>query len=261
VQIFRSYRRRRRLIFGAIVVGVAAPLIYLGVHFSKAGNPQNANGPTVPNPAPEPKHARFTPRNQREVHQVLERFISSAVARHDAARSWNLVSSSLKQGVTRREWNHGKIPVIPYPAADRGLGNWSFVEYSYRKAVGLEVFVFPRPGSGWSAMSADAEVVKGHDGRWRVSYWMPKKFHGPPAVVKATKSKASKAKAKIKHVPKRTATPSAAPPTLEPIKASRAWWALPIGILSLIVVFPITIGVFVWIRNRRAEAEYLRSKR
>lgn len=246
--------------FGAIVVAVSAPLIYLGVHFSNAGDPGNPHGPTVPDYV-QPKHARFTPPNRRAVHRVLKTFISSAVARHDTARSWDLASSSFKQGVTRKEWDRGKVPVIPYPAADRGLGNWSYVEYSYRKAVGLEVFVFPRPGSGWSAMSADVEVVKGHDGRWRVSYWMPKKFHGPPAVAKATESKAAKAKAKLKHVPKRTATPSAAPTTVEPIKASRAWWALPLGILSLIVVLPISVGLFFWVRNRRAYTEYLRSKR
>lgn len=259
MRIFQSYRRRRRLIIAAIVVAVSAPLIYLGVRFSNPGNPENANGPTVPNYV-QPKHARFTPPNRRAVHRLLKSFISSAVARHHVARSWDLASSSLKQDVTRKEWNHGQLPVVPYPAANKGLGDWSYVEYSYRKAVGLEVFVFPRPGSGWSSMSADVEVVKGHDGRWRVSYWMPKKFHGPPAVARATKSKTAKAKAKIKHVPKRTSTPSAAPPTVEPAKASRVYWAIPLGVLSLIIVLPISIGVFFWIRNRRAEAEYQRSR-
>jgi hypothetical protein len=261
VWILRSYRWRRRLIIWTIVVAVASPLIYLGVHFSSGGSPQNANGPTVPNPVQEPKHAPFTPSSRRAVHRLLKDFISTAVARHDVAHSWGLVSSTLKQGVTRKEWNRGQIPVVPYPAADKGLGNWSYVAYSYPKTVGLEVYVFPKPGSGWSAMSADAEVVKGHDGRWRISYWMPKKFHGPPAVAAATKTKSANARAKIKHVPKRSrSAPTQAAPTAQPTKASRAYWAIPLGILSLIVVLPLSIGVFVWIRNRRAEAEYQRSR-
>jgi hypothetical protein len=56
----------------------------------------------------------------------------------------------------------------------------------------------PEAGSGWSAMTADIELVKGHDGQWRVDYWMPKRFHGPPSLAKAkptAKAKATAAKA------------------------------------------------------------------
>ena len=56
------------------------------------------------------------------------------------------------------------------------------------------MFLFPKPGSGWSAMTADVELVKGHDGKWRVDYWMPKRFHGPPSLSTAAKAQA-KAKA------------------------------------------------------------------
>jgi hypothetical protein len=40
-----------------------------------------------------------------------------------------------------------------------------------------------------------------------------------------------------------------------------AWLAIPLGVLAMIVIAPLSIGVFVWLRNRRAAAEYLRSKR
>ena len=76
-----------------------------------------------------------------------------------------------------------------YPAAHKGLGDWSYVKYSYGNTVGLEVFVFPKPGSGYSAMTAAAEVVKDRAGRWSVNYWMPERFHGPAA--KATQVKAT----------------------------------------------------------------------
>ena len=37
-------------------------------------------------------------------------------------------------------------------------------------------------------MTADAEVVKDDNGKWHVNYWMPEKFHGPPAVSAAQKT-------------------------------------------------------------------------
>ena len=67
---------------------------------------------------------------------------------------------SLKQGISREAWNKGDLPVAPYPAAKRGLGTWSFVQYSYTDTVMLEVFVFPKPGSGSTAMTADVELLE-----------------------------------------------------------------------------------------------------
>jgi len=242
----------------AVPLVLAGPLIYLAVHFSSPGNPGNANGPTVPD-YKVPKKARFTKPEQREVHRVLATFISSAVAREHPARSWNLAAPSLKSGVTKRQWNRGNLPVVPYPALHRGLGQWDYVEYSYRDTVGLEVFLFPKPGSGYSAMTADVELVKGHNGRWLVDYWMPKKFHGPPAVAKASKAKtktARQAAGKRRHRPQQAK--AAPPPQTEPTasRPSRAYWAIPIAILSLIVLVPLMLGIIKLRQNRRAAREH-----
>jgi hypothetical protein len=35
-------------------------------------------------------------------------------------------------------------------------------------------------------------------------------------------------------------------------RASAIWWAVPIGLLSLIVLVPLTMGIVVWYRNRKA---------
>ncbi len=175
------------------LVALAIPLILLGIHYSSPGNPGTATGPNVNEPGLEqPKAAPFTKANQRAVHRVLREFILTAVDRRDVARSWEISAPSMKEGFTRKQWNRGELPVVPYPAANRGLGDWSFVQYSYADTVGLEVFLFPKPGSGWSAMTADVELVKGHDGRWRVDYWMPKRFHGPPAVAATAKASPKK---------------------------------------------------------------------
>jgi len=94
---------------------------------------------------------------------------------------------------------------------------------------------------------------------------MPKRFHGPPSLAKTkptvkAKAKAAKAKAKAtshRAAGKRRAAPSA--PAVAPPKPSRAWWILPIGLLSLIVLAPLAIVLNSWFRNRRAERDYLRA--
>jgi hypothetical protein len=94
---------------------------------------------------------------------------------------------------------------------------------------------------------------------------MPKKFHGPPALAKAkptvkAKAKAAKAKAKTtshRAAGKRSAAPSA--PAVGTPKPSRAWWILPIALLSLIVLAPLAIVLNSWYRHRRAERDYLRA--
>jgi hypothetical protein len=167
----------------ATALVVAVPLAYLGVHFSTPGSAGNANGPYVNNDAfyRQPKHVPFTAVNRRAVRKVLARFVSSAVARCDVGASWDLAGPSLREGVSRAQWQKGDIPVVPYPAAKHGQGSWDLVDYSYRNRVGLEVMLFPKPRSGYSVASAQTELVRGRDGRWRVDYWMIAKFHGPGA--------------------------------------------------------------------------------
>jgi hypothetical protein len=264
VGLLSSPRRRRRVLRLGFVAGVIAPLIFLAVHFSSAGDPGNANGPLVNEPGnSEPKAVPFTKQDQQAVRKVLREFVLTAVDRQDVGRSWDISAPSLREGVTRKEWTNGELPVVPYPAANRGLGRWSYVEYSYKGTVGLEVFLFPKPGSGWSAMTADVELVKGHDGNWRVDYWMPKKFHGPPSLSAAAKAKAKKQAAKAQATAKRsrqTTRKAAAPPPPQaatgPSKPSNLWWAVPIALLAFIVLAPLGIGVAIWYRNRRAAREW-----
>jgi hypothetical protein len=187
---------------------------------------------------------------------VLKKFIQSAVARQDVPGSWELASPELKAGTTRKQWDKGELPVSPYPAADRGLGEWSYIEYSYRNLVGMEVFLFPKPGSGASALTADVEVIKEPTGKWLVNYWMPKRFHGPPALsaaqLKAAQKATKKQKRKAVSAPKRSAEPQ----LRESPQVSGAWWAVPLGLLSLIVIVPFGIGIVYWFQNRKAQRLY-----
>src|SRR5262245_385460 len=187
-----SPRKRRRASIAAIVVVVAAPLIFLGIHFSNSGSANDANGPYVNEDSlyKQPKHVRFTAAKRREVHETLAHFIRTAVARHRVIESWDLAGPALRKGLTRKQWATGSIPVTPYPVAKHGQGAWDIVRYSYRDKVGLEVLLFPKPGSGYSLATVDTDVVRGNDGRWRINYWMLTKFHGPGATASADSASA-----------------------------------------------------------------------
>jgi hypothetical protein len=186
-----SPRRRRRLLFAAIAVAVAAPLAFIGVHFSSPGSAGNATGPYVDDAFyKKPKHAPFTAEERQAVRKTLVRFISTAVARRHVTESWELAGPALRRGLTREKWASGAIPVQPYPVAKHGQGAWSAVQYSYRNKVGLEVLLFPRPGSGYSVATVSADVVRGHDGQWRINNWMLTKFHGPGATAPADSASA-----------------------------------------------------------------------
>jgi hypothetical protein len=258
MRILKSPRWRRRLIKIGVLLAFI-PAIYVGARLSTSGNPENANGPEVPDYA-QPKRSPFTAAEKREVRPVLAQFIRYAVAREDPARAWDVAGPDIREGLTRRQWDTGNIPVVPYPASHKGLGSWSYVKYSYTNTVGLEVFVFPKPGSGYSAMTADAEVLKKPDGRWFVNYWLPERFHGPPALsaeqLKATRKAARADKKKSSASTRKTAVPQ---PVAQPPRARGVWWVVPIGLLSLIILAPLALLLVSWLRNRRAAREIFRS--
>ena len=268
--LLSSPRKRRRALRLGIVVGVAVPLIVLGIHFSQPGNPENATGPDINVPGyTQPKKAPFTAQRRREVARVLRQFILTAVDRQDVGRSWDISAPSLREGFSRKQWNTGDLPVVPYPALDRGLGQ-GYLEYSYTDAVGMEVYLFPKPGSGYSQLTADVELVKGKDGKWLVDYWMPKKFHGPPAVSASAKAKAKAQSAKAQAAAKRSrkatrqkakAKAAAAPRpqsdrALNQSQQSQLWWLVPIGLIAAFVLIPLGMAGRGWYRNRREARQY-----
>lgn len=256
MKLLKSPRRRRRLTKIAVVLAIF-PLAYLGIHYSTGGNPENANGPEVANYV-QPKRSPFTKAERAAVHPVLAAFIRHAVARQDPGKAWDVSGPDLKQDTSEQQWARGQLPVVPYPAANKGLGQWSYVKYSYTNLVGLEVFVFPKPGSGYSAMTADAEVKKNSDGQWQVNYWMPERFHGPASVSAKSKpppgKKAALAAAKKKSGTQKSASADSSSANPNQSLLGGAWLVLPIAILSLIVLAPLMLLVIGVIRNRRAAA-------
>jgi len=269
MNVFATRRSRRRLTIVAVMVVVAVPLGYLAVHYSSPGSPRNANGPYVSDAFyREPKHVPFTADKRRAVSAVLAKFISGAVSKHDLAGTWDLAGPDLRQGVSKKDWLDGQIPIVPFSASKRGQGDWSVVNYSYRNKVGLELLMFPEHKNGQLA-TVETDVVRGHDGRWRVNYWMITKLHGPGSAAAADSSSAmSEGPPNVHKLPgkKTNAQASAAPretapdPTGGVERLDAKWLLVPGAIVALALLALLGLGVRAWLRNRRAAAAWSRAR-
>jgi hypothetical protein len=118
----------------------------------------------------------YTPRKQvpldAEARKVAGRFILTAVARENLGESYALAHPELRQGMSKREWLTGNIPVVYYPAKQIETATFK-VDESYPDEAILEVALLPKE-------SADVKPQIFYIGlkkavrRWQVNYWVPR---------------------------------------------------------------------------------------
>lgn len=102
--------------------------------------------------------------------EVGAMFVRTAVVRRNTICSYDLVTPTLRQGLSRREWQTGNIPVQPFPT-----------EYpeDLRAEVVPSVTLASERGTWVTLEAADLGravfelVVVKRDGRWLVDYWAP----------------------------------------------------------------------------------------
>jgi hypothetical protein len=123
----------------------------------------------------------FTPRKQvpleAEARRVAGRFILTAVAREDLGASYELAHPELRQGLSRREWLSGDIPVVYYPAKAIDAATFK-VDESYEDEAILQVALLPKDAAEVRPQIFYIGLKKTRD-RWQVYYWVPR---GAPAV-------------------------------------------------------------------------------
>jgi hypothetical protein len=233
----RSARARRRLLYGgaalATVAGIAALVVFLP-HAER--QPEHFRNVPADVPAATPRTVAAPAALRKALALRTAEFVRTAVKREDLAASWKLVHPGLKQGLTRRQWLTGAIPVVPFPAV--GIAEWH-VDWSYADDIAADVLLVPEPKSGLYRKSFTIEFkrVKGEpDDRWLVYSWVPNGVSD--ALVQNEHAEAVQA-------------------ALDKVQGHRGlsvdWVLIPIGIILCVFMLPLVVFLVDRRRLKRAE--------
>jgi hypothetical protein len=248
--LLSSPRRRRRLAWGCGLVAIAAGLVTVGLLWPNTAEQR----PEVREPGKaqvyhEPQHVKLTHKARAQALATAANFVKTAVARQNVERSWPLVSASLKQGYTLSEWKRGTIPVVPYPVA---TAKWK-LDYVYANALGLQVLVFPREGTGERPNLFFMELKPTGDAghrHWVVDSWTPSGVANPALAAPVPSGSGGGNNALGVQSLDTTVVGQGES------RLGAAWLLLPIGLLAIVPIVLLFFGLRSWQRSRRAERAY-----
>ena len=236
----RSARAKRRLIRVGIVlsviVGITALVLLLPKPHHQAETFQNVP-PDVP--APTPENVRASPKLRKLLIGETDAFVRTAVRRHNLEASWPLIHPNLKQGLSKKEWLTGEIPVVPFPA--KAIIAWD-LDWSYAGDVAADVVLQPVPNSGLYRKTFTIEfkrVGSPSEDRWLVYSWVP--------------SGVSQALVDDEHA-------AGVAAALEHVRGhqglSPAWILVPLGVILTVFMLPLVVFLIERRRSRRALAAH-----
>jgi hypothetical protein len=246
-RILASYRWRRRLIWLTVTAVVVGGLLTIGFVWSNTAPPEKAaatGGSAVVYKTP--KAVRLKLRDKTAALKVAAQFVDSAVAHHNVDRSWSLVVPEMHAGYTRKQWDTQALPdIAPFPVAQ---ARWK-LQFSDQKGVGFTIALFPPKSSHQQAMVFMIGLHThgaGKARRWVVDNWQP-------APINAS-SVASGGGTAGQFAPQLGA--AASPTPSAKAKESAIWLLLPVGLLSLVLLIPVSVAGLNWHRDRRARAAF-----
>jgi hypothetical protein len=245
-RLLSSPRRRRRLRLVALLLALAGVLAFVGVRWSNTASRSKETfekGP-VQRVAPAPKSAALSADDRDAVRKTAALFIDSAVLRRKLDASWPITTRNLHQGLTRRQWDSGNIPVAPFvPASAVRLIRYR-LDWSGENIVYLKVAILPKGSSSAEGQAYDiglARTGRPGDHAWLVDYWVPSGL-SVPSVKQQTKADAAGAVAES---------------TAASNKLPAGFILLPVGLLlTLIIGLPLVVFGRNWTRSRRADRDY-----
>jgi hypothetical protein len=181
--LLRSPRFLRRLTWAAALILVAGVVAFAVTLFGSSGPDLSAEATEGSGPASAQVVKKTVPLDPK-ARTVAGKFILTAVARKNLAESWELTHPDLKQGVTKKQWLRGEIPVQFYPAGAIDTASFA-IDESHEDEVVLQVAVLPKAGSKVPAQIFYVglkSVGEGKDKRWLVNYFQPRAIIAVPNV-------------------------------------------------------------------------------
>jgi hypothetical protein len=253
VAVLSSPRRRRRLAWASTaLIPIAAAV---GLVLWNPGQVEPLRHENESPPGPEPRQAveqplPVTPAIRREIGATVESFVRTAVVRRDLDRAWTLASPVMREGVSRRDWRRGDLPVLPYPERALEHVDWS-VASSFDRTVVVDVMVMPKEGSGESVLVYEAALTdhgRSGDRRWLVDTWIPRATLGA-ATPPAARGDGQGGRAEGNE----EAQPQLA---FDDARLSTWWFLVPAFIFALVLLTPLTLFLRGVLARRRAERDY-----
>ena len=245
-RVLSSPRRRRRLRLGGALLAFAGVCAFVGLHYSNTGKspPDRYSAEPVQRVSPPLKAVTLTGADNESVRRIAALFIDTAVLRQRIDDSWEITTPKLRQGLTRKEWDSGNIPVTPFNAEAVAAIKYD-LDWSGADIVYLKVAIVPKPTSNVDGQAFDIGLLRQGepaDHKWLVDYWVPT---GPGVAVNGPRARAAAQQA--------LSQPKS--------RISVAWIFVPAGLL-LMVIFGLPLAIFgrQRLRSRRALREYLRER-
>ena len=247
MNVFRSPRWRRRLVWALGALAVVGAVTTFGLLYESSNDP-------APEVAPRgeqarvyqaPKHIELNRAQRARLLATAANFVTHAVARREVVQAYDLTAPSLRGGLTRAEWRSGEIPVVPFPVEE---ARWK-LEFTDEDAIGLQVLLYPAAGSGLKPELFNMELAASGSGakqRFLVTSWSPSGMAGGGAPAAASVGAGG--------LPNLGDSPPAAQARL-----GSHWLLAPLVLIAIVPL--VVIGFFArgWFRGRQAEAEYAAS--
>ena len=198
------------------------------------------------------KQPRLAPSDRAAINATLDVFVSHAVKRKAVGAAYDVVTPTMRDGMTREQWTNGDIPVYPYPAAGRQFHEWTILSRSSEE-VGIELILEPaaRHKRNLGQIAFHVYLKPGH-GRWLVDSFMPAATFAPvgkPAVVQGPGDFSGTAGGQTynRRSLERDAKPS---------RISAKYIFAPFAAVGLLLAGLAAWGLARWIRNRRLDRLY-----
>jgi hypothetical protein len=189
------------------------------------------------------------------VNKTLDIFVNHAVKRHNPAAVYDVLTPTMKAGMSRQQWSHGDIPVYPYPAAGTKFHGWT-IQYRTRDELALELILSPtaKHQGKLGQILFHVYLHPGH-GKWLVDSFMPGATFAPigkPGVVQAARDFQANPSANTYNRADKVKA-------VNPPHVSAKFVVVPFAVILLVLLGLAVRGIAENIRFRRLAAAHARS--